>query len=675
LSAAHTDPPPEPTRYRWSTPPPIARPVVGIDAGGTFTDFVAIDREGLTFLKVPSVPDAPERAVVAGLSALALNDTPGLALVHGSTVATNALLERRGADTVFVTNSGFEDLLALGRQARSALYDLTPAPRMPLVAGRGVGVDVRRSADGGIVTPLAPTSLDALVDTLRARRPEAIAVSLLFSYLAPDDERAIVARLRAALPGTFVTAASDVVPEQREFERGMTTWVNAYLGPKVAGYLERLRAAVEVRAISIMQSAAVAVDLEEAASTPVRMLLSGPAGGLIAARRLARDTGHERLLTFDMGGTSTDVGLVDRGFTVTSDTQLDDVPLAVPAVDMHTIGAGGGSIVYLDDGGGLQVGPRSAGALPGPVAYGRGGVEPTVTDANLVLGRLPAGATLGGIRLDEKAARAAFANLAKRLGLERPEAAAAAAIALVDAKMVAALRVMSVQRGVDPRELTLVAFGGAGGLHVTALAEALGAARALVPVHAGALSALGMVLAPPGRELSQSVLAPLEAAEASRIDRLAATLSRRARDALTSTGIASGTLVDEVRVEVRYQGQSATIAVPWEGDAERAARAFDARHAARFGHAFERAREAALVRVRVTAPPAFEGRLPGVSTTPPSGGAATGDTPVVAREALVPGDAAWPGPLVVSDPGGTSYVGEGWQVTRDAGGNVMITRR
>ena len=660
---------PKPTLYRWSEPPADLCPVVGIDAGGTFTDFVALDARGLSMLKLPSHPDAPERAVLAGLGALGFTGDAERSIVHGSTVATNALLERKGAETMLVTNAGFEDLLELGRQARPRLYDLTPPSETPLTARRALGLECRRAADGSEVTALTGTALEALVTELTRAAPEAVAVSLLFSYLAPDDEARVVARLRRALPDAFICASHEVVPEQREYERGMTTWVNAYLGPLVAGYLGRLAAGLATTRVSIMQSAAVTVDLAEAARTPVRMLLSGPAGGMIAARALAERGAGERLLTFDMGGTSTDVGLIDRGFTVTSDSVLEGVPLAVPAVDMHTIGAGGGSIVYLDAAGGLQVGPESAGAVPGPVSYRRGGTTPTVTDANLVLGRIPPGASLGGIRLELAPARAAFSELASALGLETPEAAADAAIELVNARMVSALRVMSMQRGIDPAELTLVGFGGAGGLHVTALADELGVARALVPVHAGTLSALGMVLAPPGRELSRSVLAPLGQNAQGTIDGHAEKLMDTAREALIASG-APGPFGTEVRIEVRYVGQAATIAVPWRGDAAAAAADFDRLHEARFGHRFDRPREASRVRVRVTAAPHFEGALPRLRASAAAAGVGAG---LLERSALAPGEAV-AGPVTVSDPVGTTYVDHGWTVRRDESGNLWLGR-
>ncbi len=477
--------------------------VLGVDAGGTFTDFVAYDGRGFRVHKVLSTPEAPERAILAGIEALGLSEA-GFCIVHGTTVATNAVLEGKGARTCLVTNRGFRDLLTIGRQARRDLYDLCPSPCAPpvprelcLEAGGRIG------ADGDVLDPVTEEDLAALAAAVRELGAEAVAIDCLFSYLDPSQERAIEAALPA---GVFVSRSSEVLPERREYERGIATWLNAYTGPKIHGYLERLAGALPATRIAVMQSAGETLSAAAASRRAVHLLLSGPAGGVMGARAVARDAGHERFLTLDMGGTSTDVALVDGEVVLTSEGRLGPYPVAVPMVDIHSIGAGGGSIAYADAGGLLRVGPASAGADPGPACYGRGGGEPTVTDANLVLGRLPADSKLAGsVTLDVAAARAAVGRLAARLGMPVIEDVALGIVAIANEHMANALRVISLHRGLDPRRFPLFCFGGAGGLHVCDLARALGIRETLVPRDAGVLSALGMLAAPSGRQLSRTL--------------------------------------------------------------------------------------------------------------------------------------------------------------------------
>ncbi|MGE3775533.1 MAG: hydantoinase/oxoprolinase family protein, partial [Gammaproteobacteria bacterium] len=492
---------------------------LGIDTGGTFTDFVALDGRGLRVHKELSTPEAPERAILAGIAALGLQpDRAGapLVIVHGSTVATNAVLEGKGARTAFVTNRGFADLLTIGRQARAELYELQPVSTPPPVpAELCLETGGRLDARGEILDPLTEADLEALLAQLRTLAPAAVAVTLLFSFLDPAHERRIAARLAAALPEVFVCCSAEVLPEIREFERGIATWLNAYVGPLMQGYLARLERAVAPARLSVMQSAGLACAPGWAGRHAVNLLLSGPAGGVQGARRIADELGCKRVLTFDMGGTSTDVAFVDGEPVLTAEGRVGPWPVGVGMIDLHTIGAGGGSLARLDEGGLLRVGPESAGARPGPACYGLGGRLPTVTDAQLLLGRLPASARLAGrMGLDAGAAARAYAPLAAALGIP-VEAVAQGVVDLANEHMHQALRVMSVARGRDPRAAILLSFGGAGGLHVCELAEGLGMREALVPAAAGVLSALGMLAVGPGRQCVASLRVRLDRITAS----------------------------------------------------------------------------------------------------------------------------------------------------------------
>jgi N-methylhydantoinase A len=668
--------------------------LLGIDTGGTFTDFVLWRDDTLHVHKVPSTPAAPERAILQGVAELGL-DPAGLTVVHGSTVATNAVLEGKGARTAFVTNRGFRDLLAIGRQARTALYDLQPPPAPPPVPPElCLETGGRLAADGALLEPLTQADLDALRAELTRLGAESVAVSLLFAYLDDRAERAIAA---AVPPGCFVSLSSAVLPLMGEYERGIATWLNARVGPVVAGYLGRLRAGLPGARVSVMQSSGEAVAAAAAGTAAVRLLLSGPAGGLAGAAHVAAAAGVEQLLTFDMGGTSTDVALVEGAQPfiprLTLEGRIGGLPVAVPMVDMHTIGAGGGSIARVDAGGALKVGPESAGADPGPVCYGRGGREPTVTDANLLLGRLRAEAFLGGrMPLDLGAARSALARLAQQLGLadaggtdpggmEAAERAARGIIDLVNEHMAQALRVISVQRGIDPAGGWLCCFGGAGGLHVCALAESLGMTRALVPERAGVLSALGMLAAPPGRLLTRAWLAPLAARGDAEVTAALAALADTGRRALAADGIDPGSLRRADSLDLRYRGQSYTLNLPWRGVATTAAD-FQDLHARRYGHTLDLPVELVNLRVRLTAPP----RAPALPTitparaTPAAAPAAASlpgflvPVPLHRREGLAVG-ARVEGPAVILDAVATTWLAPGWQAERDAYGNLLLHRR
>jgi N-methylhydantoinase A len=669
--------------------------LLGIDTGGTFTDFVLWRDGRLRVHKVPSTPAAPEQAILQGVRELGLSPA-GLTVVHGSTVATNAVLEGKGARTAFVTNRGFRDLLGIGRQARRALYDLQPPPAQPPVsAPLCLEVGGRLDAEGKTLEPLTEADLAALTRALQHQGAEAVAVSLLFSYLDDSAEQAIAAALP---PSLFVSLSSAVLPLMGEYERAVATWLNARVGPVVSGYLGRLRSALPGAQVSVMQSSGERVTATAAAAAAVRMLLSGPAGGLAGAGYVAAAAGIERLLTFDMGGTSTDVARVDGAPQLTLEGRIADLPVAVPMVDMHSIGAGGGSIARVDAGGALRVGPESAGAEPGPVCYGRGGVEPTVTDANLVLGRLRADAFLGGrMQLDLDAARAAMAGLGRRLGLVADpaldqdqalaEQAARGVIDIVNEHMAQALRVISVQRGSDPADAWLCCFGGAGGLHVCALAEALGMTRALVPARAGVLSALGMLAAPPGRLLTRAWLAPLAACADPDVATALDALAQSGRAALAAEGIDPQTLQRADSVDLRYRGQSSTLNLTWQGVAA-TTDAFHALHQARYGHALDLAVELVNLRVRLTGPtrtpPLPEEQPmqtpPGVATPGAEAQAARVQLPgisapaAILRRDQIGAATAQPGPAVILDEVATTWLAPGWQARRDRFGHLLLCR-
>jgi len=649
--------------------------LLGIDTGGTFTDFVLFAAGRLRVHKVLSTPDAPERAILQGIRELGL-DPAGLRIVHGSTVATNAVLEGKGARTVLVTNRGFRDLLTLGRQARERLYDLQPPRRDPPVP-RELCVETggRLDEQGRTVEPLMAEEFATLRAALAALRPEAVAVNLLFSYRDGSAEQAIAA---AAPAGAFVSLSSEVLPEIREYERGIATWLNARTAPLVAGYLQRLADGLPAARVAVMQSSGDAIEARAAGRHAVHLLLSGPAGGLAGARLVGRSAGCGRLLSFDMGGTSTDVALTDGEPRLTIEGRVGPYPVAVPMVDIHTIGAGGGSIAWLDAGGMLQVGPESAGADPGPACYGRGGTSPTVTDANLVLGRLRPEAFLGGrLVLDAAAARAALAPLARAMG-RGPEEAALGVVRVANEHMARALRVISVQRGVDPRGLTLVSFGGAGGLHVCALADALGMTSALVPVHAGVLSALGMLATAPGRRLSRTRLGLLATLPAEEIAAAFAALEQEGRADLVADGVAAEDITAGRAADLRYQGQSYTLEVPWTDPAATAAE-FAARHAARYGPRLDVPVELVNLRVAVrSAPPevTLDATPTGAPAPPGHHAAIPGiDRPVpVYDRATLPAGQLIAGPAVVTERVATSWVAPGWAARVDAVGNLLLDR-
>jgi N-methylhydantoinase A len=526
---------------------------VGIDVGGTFTDLALWDGERLSTAKVPTTPADQSEGVVTALEAGQVRDA---SLVHGTTAATNALLERSGARTVLVTDEGFEDLLEIGRQDRPSLYDTSAIRAVPLVeAHHRIGVPGRASLGSSV----RPDDLAATVDRVVEAAPGAVAISCLFSFDDPAREMDIETAIASVLPDVAISRSSEVAPEFREYERSSTTVINAYLTPVVAGYLERLgRVAGSAGVVgepTVMRSSGGLIDLHGASRLPASIVLSGPAGGVVAAAALGSALGRTSLVSFDMGGTSTDVcRITDGDPEVAFEQRIAGLPNRMPSVAVHTVGAGGGSLAWVDDGGALRVGPRSAGAVPGPAAYGRGGKSPTVTDANLIAGRLADDAALGSsVRLDRTLAQRALMRVGEVLDMSS-DAIATGIIEIVESHMERAVRVVSIEQGTDPRGADLVAFGGAGALHATALARRLDMAGVLVPPHAGVFSAFGLLLAPPRSDVVRGVLlSPGDRTLGEVVASVITEATRRLTEAPES--------IDSF-ADVRYRGQSHEISVP-----------------------------------------------------------------------------------------------------------------
>ena len=666
--------------------------LVGIDVGGTFTDFVVLQDGRLRIHKVPTTPDDQSRAIVAGLQAL---NIAAAEIVHGMTVATNALLERRGARTALLTTAGFGDVLVIGRQNRPHIYALHQT-RPPALVDDAWRLEATERVDhtGAVLTPLDEDGLDRIIDQVAAGAIESLAVVFLFAFRNPAHEEQAAARIRARLPELPLSLSSQVLPEYREFERTSTTVINAYVQPLVARYLQRLEAALPDASVRIMQSNGGAIGLHQAADQAARVVLSGPAGGVVGAFGLAQqatDDPAPKVLTFDMGGTSTDVALCPGAIPTTAESTITDLPLRLPVIDIHTVGAGGGSIAYVDAGGALHVGPRSAGAVPGPVCYGRGGTEPTVTDANLVLGRLDPDGFLGGrgaVQLDKDAAHAALHALGLQLGLSAQEAALGV-VRVANATMERALRRVSVERGHDPRQFALIPFGGAGPLHACALADALAIRSILLPPMPGVLSAFGMLVADVVNDAAQTVLETVATlrADPALLTTIYESLAVRVTAVLAEEGIATPTV--DALLDMRYRGQSYELTVPLPLPVDAAAlsdaeAAFHAAHAQRYGYAMpDETVEAVTLRVRGVGPGANP-QLPRFEHVGPDAtGAHIGDkpvwfddtgavaTPCYDRARLQPGN-RFAGPAVIVQFHTTTVVAPGWSARVDAMGNVWL---
>lgn len=575
---------------------------VGVDTGGTFTDFVVQTRKGVRVFKLASTPADPSQAIIEGLRRIAdeeevsVRDTE---IVHGTTVGTNALLERRGARTAFVTTAGFEDTLHIGRQTRPALYDLNVTRPPALIESElSFGVRERVGANGAIIEELDEAALEYLIEKLKRERVEAIAVSLIFSFAHPEHERRIErALLRLGVP---LSISHRILPEYREYERASTVAANAYLQPLMKNYMDALQ--TRAPRLRVMQSSGGSLSARAAADEPVRTILSGPAGGVVGAIAAARAAGISDIITFDMGGTSTDVALCAGGrIHLSNEATVTGLPVAVPALSIHTVGAGGGSIARVDAGGSLRVGPESAGAVPGPACYGRGGHEATVTDANLVLNRFGGAQLLGGaFALDKRAAQESLTRLAGAMSTASNEEggkksgrtttnitareAALGVVRVVNAGMERALRRVSIERGYDPRFFTLVSFGGAGGLHAVELARALHIPRVFVPANPGTLSALGALRADVVRDTSRTVMIEARKETNRALESVFDEMEASARRTLSDEGFDDMRQRHERTVAARYKGQSFELEIEWKGGASFTSR-FHALHEARYGYA------------------------------------------------------------------------------------------
>jgi N-methylhydantoinase A len=671
--------------------------IVGIDVGGTFTDLTAVDETSgrVVVTKVPSQPRHEAAAVLAGLAALGIAARDVRRLVHGTTVGTNAVLERRGARVAIVTTAGFRDLIEIGRTKRNipALFVPTFVRPKPVVERKHrFEVVERLAADGTVLVPLDPASVERALDAALAAGAEAIAVCLLHAYLNPGHERTIADVAKGRGPGVPVSCSADVVAEYREFERFSTTVLNAYLQPLMDGYLggleERLRATGYAHGVLTVASSGGMMTTETARRLPIKTIFSGPAGGVSQACFVGATAGVRDVITYDMGGTSTDVCLVrDLAPLMTSDGMVGAFPVKVPQIDMHTVGAGGGSLAWLDVDGSLQVGPRSAGASPGPAAYGLGGTEPTVTDANVVLGRIGTRRRLGGaIALDADRARAAVADLAGRMEHRLAiEALADGIVRIAVARMTSAIREISIQRGHDPRDFTLVAFGGAGPMHAVALAEEIGIPRVLVPRHPGNFSALGL-LASDIKHDDVRTRVGLLAERWSQVPALFADMEAGARRQLELDGFAPAEQRRRRSLDLRYRGQAFELNLELDDEGLAAVvAAFHERHRAMYGHADPGA-PIELVNARLTA----YGVVPRPAAERPGERAATleaallerrpvwfagaaRDCPVWERERL-PEGATLAGPAIVEEFGATTVMPPGWRGVVDVHGYLRLER-
>jgi len=660
---------------------------IAIDTGGTFTDCVWVDRGRVRMLKIFSTPADASQAIVEVLKKVGLPSS--LTLLHGTTVGTNTLLQRKGARVALVTTAGFEDVIEIGRQARSKLYDLFFDRVQPLVpTDLRFGVHERTSSDGEILEFSTPEELASLANLLRKKSVEAVAVSLLFSFANSKNEIAVTTALKTM--GVPISVSHQILPEFREYERTSTVVVNAYLQPIMHHYLENLdrRArGLGARArVFLMQSSGGITTLSAAAHEPVRTILSGPAGGVVGAAAMARRSGYERIISFDMGGTSTDVALVDRQARVSSQSEVAGLAVGVSMLDIHTVGAGGGSIARFDPAGALRVGPESAGADPGPICYGRGS-EPTVTDANLLLGRLQPHRFLGGeFTLNIERTQRLIANwLKKNASSLTVLEFAAGVIRVVNATMEKAIRVVSIERGFDPREFTLVSFGGAGGLHACELAKSLSVPRVIVPPLPGALSALGILVSDVVRDYSRTVLWSVSGKlPIGKLER-EFTLLRRSADTVLRKEGWKGAIRYQTSVDIRYRGQGHELNIPYS---RRVVDDFRREHQRRYGYNYpDRTVELVTLRLRgkvkssqsqlsssrlrIDPSPIRSTKRLRAETASVAFHGAKLKTAVHAREVLQPGKKYY-GPAVITEYSATTVVPPGLHFSLDKAGSLVI---
>ena len=673
---------------------------IGCDVGGTFTDFHAVDEAtGRTAVhKIASTPDNPARAVIEGLRAMAAREGIALGAIgrlsHGTTVATNALLQGKGGQVALVTTKGFRDLLEIGRQIRPHMFDLQKDFPPPLVPRqRRLEADERVMADGAVLRPLIDSEIRRIVEAVEAIGPSAVAVCFLFSFRNPEHEQRLKAALQAALPDLPVSISTEVQPEFREYERLSTTVLNAYLQPLMAHYMrsfeDEVKAVAPAAMLGINQSQGGLMSPARARELPIRTALSGPAAGVVGAIDAARQAGMPNVVTLDMGGTSADVCLVrEMAAELSYERWIEGYPARLASVDVNAVGAGGGSIAWFERDGLMKVGPASAGAVPGPACYGLGGQDATVTDANLALGRLSPGGLLGGgMKLDVAAARAALGRPAERLGFSI-ERTAHGVIGIVVANMVRALRAISVERGHDPRGFALLAFGGAGPLHATDVARAVGIRQVLVPPAPGILCAKGLVVSDLRESFVSSGVTPLDNARLSHVAGELGDLSRRAMQWLRGEGVSAERRSLLFSLDMRYVGQNYELSVPLEEAAwarpnvEDLTRRFFAVHERSYGY-FNPEDPVEIVNFRLTAlgrleTPAEPSLAPATGEARADGGRPVSfdgvtfiDTPVYGRERLAPGHRL-AGPAVVEQLDATTLIFPGDRAAVDPAGNLIV---
>jgi N-methylhydantoinase A len=675
--------------------------VVGVDIGGTFTDFMLYDTESgsVHVHKVRSTPDDPGRAMVLGLvelcGAAGIEPAQLEGVFHGTTVATNGVLEHKGAEAGMLTTNGFRDVVHIGRHQRPQHYSIMqdiPWQTRPFVKRRHRHVVSERIAPpaGEILEPLHEEDVRAAARALKLAGVESVAICFLFSYLNPEHERRAAEIVAKEIPGAFVTCSADIFPQFREFERFTTACMNAFVGPTTGRYLERLSDALTGEGVSgklhVMMSNGGVASAQTAAQKPVTLLLSGPAAGVLGGQWAGEAAGRKRLITFDVGGTSADIGIVtERGISEASarDTWVAGYPLLVPMIDIHTIGAGGGSVAYVDEGSAFRVGPRSAGASPGPAAYGQGGQEPTLTDANVVLGRIDPDRFLGGeMKLDRGLAVAAVQRLADRLGLGLLEAAEGI-VTIANANMSGAIRSRTVQKGHDPREFALVAFGGGGPTQAAEVADSLGIPEVIVPPYPGITSAMGLLTSDLKYDQMRTVFMTEGAIDEERLDRDLAAAAEELRAQLRGDGVADAEIQVAAGLDCRYvgQGYELRIPLPEERFTKAALEEFHRLHEQEYGHAFRDPIE--IVNLRVTA----YGRRARVGTVPVT---SNGGDPLLGEGESVFGRETYPtryyersllpigesiaGPAIVFQRDTTTVVPPGWRAHTDASGSLILSR-
>ncbi|MBN1222775.1 MAG: hydantoinase/oxoprolinase family protein [Candidatus Aminicenantes bacterium] len=536
---------------------------IGVDTGGTFTDFVIIENGTIAIDKIPSTPEDPSLAILKGVTDW-LNRCPLPAVIHGTTVATNALLERKGGRIALLTTRGFEDVIFIGRQVRSQLYSLKAEQKKPLLSRNlCFGLNERITGKGKVETPLSHREIEEVCVKLQKKRIDAVAVCLIHSYANTAHEEMIAKELTKR--NILASISSRILPEHREYERASVSVVNAYLMPVMSLYLKRLEGRLKGASLRIMQSNEGHISVATAKSEPLRTALSGPAGGVVAACHLGRACGFRNIITFDMGGTSSDVSLIEGQIRQTHESLIGEYPVRLPMIDIHTVGAGGGSLAFRDQGGALRVGPRSAGAEPGPACYGKG-KKPTVTDANLFLGRLVPEFFLGGkMPLFSERSRFSLQNLARDLGKSLLETAEGI-IAIANANMEKAIRVISIERGFDARNFALFSFGGAGGMHAAEIAALLKMKTVIIPKNAGVLSALGLLLADSVKDYSYSILKGVKKIKRAEIEKIFESIKKRSKAEMMEEGFKENQLKILPFLDIRYLGQSYEITIPMQPD-------------------------------------------------------------------------------------------------------------